>query len=139
MIRMCRRTARVILCMSDGEARNRVLERLAVTGFLRLELTSDLQEMQGLLAPKGAVPPVALLLVDLALAGAGDAEPLAAVRILERGLDALGPLPVVMLCEWVDPTLFLALGPRSRILSYAPPTPHDERDWVACLDALAKI
>lgn len=139
LVRMRRRSARVILCMPEGEARNRVVERLAVTGFLRLELVSDLKDMKGLLASKGPMPPPALLLVDLVLAGAGDAEPLAAVRILEKGLGASGSLPLAMLCEWVDPTLFMALGPRMRILPYSPPTPHDERDWVACLDALAGI
>lgn len=138
LLRMCRRSARVILCMPESAARNGVLERLAVTGFLRIELASDLQVMKELLRPRGAVPQAALLLVDLALAGAGDAEPLAAVRILEKELGGLGSLSVAMLCEWVDPTLFMALGPRTRILPYSP-TPQDERDWVACLDALAGL
>lgn len=132
LVRMQRRTARGILCMPEGEARDRVLERLNVTGFLRVEIAPDLQALR-----QRWVPPVPLLLVDLALAGAGDAEPLAAVRILERELGDSGP--VAMLCEWVDPTLLLALGPRTHILPYAPTTPQDEREWVACLDALIGI
>lgn len=139
LVRMRRRSARVILCMPEGEACNHVLERLAATGFQRVELARDLQALKELLPSKGAIPSAALLLADLALAGAGDAEPLAAVRILERSLGASGTLPLAMLCEWVDPTLFLALGPRTRILPYSPPTPQDERDWVACLDALTGI
>jgi|GEM_PF-359205 len=139
LVRMCRRSSRAILCMPEGEVRRSVLERLGGTGFTRIELASDLQALKGLLSPRGALPPVALLLVDLTMASVGDAEPLAAVRILERDLGASGSLPVVMLCEWVDPTLFLVMGPRTRILPYAPLTPHDEQDWVACLDAVAEI
>ncbi len=136
LLRMRRRSARGILCMPEGEARDQVLERLTNTGYLRMELASDLRMLKGLLAPKGAVPPAALLLVDLGLAGAGDAEPLAAVRILERDLGGSGTRPLVMLCEWVDPTLFMALGPGTHILPYSPGTPRDEQAWVACLDAL---
>ena len=137
LVRMQRRTARGILCMPEGEARDRVLERLNVTGFLRMEIASDLRALKTLASPRGSVPAPALLMVDLALAGAGDAEPLAAVRILERELGDSGS--VAMLCEWVDPTLFLALGPRTRILPYVPATPRDEQEWVACLDGLAGI
>jgi hypothetical protein len=137
MLRMRRRSARVMVCMPPGEARDRVVERLGVSGFLRVERVSDLAAMKEGLAPSGATPPLALLLVDLALAGAGDVEPLAAVRSLERELEAFGDLPAVMLCEWVDPTLFLALGSQIRILPHLPATPQDERDWIACLDGMA--
>lgn len=134
--RMRRRSARVLLVMPDGEARSLVLERLALTGFQRVEVIPNLPGLKASLASKGGLAPVALLLVDLALAGAGDVEPLAAVRILEQGLAVHGTLPLAILCEGVDPTLFLALGPRSRILPYRPLTPPDERGWVACLDGL---
>ena len=136
LLRMRRRTAKGILCMPAGEARDGVVSRLTATGFLRIELVSDLKALKGLMVPRGAAPVAALLLVDLAMAGAGDAEPLAAVRMLERDLEASVERPVIMLCEWVDPTLFLALGPRTRILPYSPLTPQEEREWVECLDAL---
>ena len=62
----------------------------------------------------------------------GDAEPLAAVRIIERQLADLDRLGTVILCEEVDPTLLLGQETRTRFLAY----PDAGEAWPATLDAL---
>lgn len=139
LLRMQRRGARVVLCMAESEAQQRVQAHLEGNGYRRLEMVTDLEALKALLTPRSPVPPPALVLVDLALAGSGDAEPLAALRQLERILGAPGQVPVAMLCELVDPTLLLASLSSTRILPYAPSTPLEAREWARTLDALAGI
>ncbi len=139
LARMQRRGARVVLCMAEGEARQRVQAHLEGNGYRRLETVPGLEALKVLLSPHPPVPPPALVLVDLALAGSGDAEPLAALRQIERILGAPGQVPVAMLCELVDPTLLLASLSSTRILPYVPATPPEAREWSRALDALAGI
>lgn len=139
LARMQRRGARVVLCMAEGEARQRVQGHLEGNGYRRLETVPGLEALRVLLSPHPPVPPPALVLVDLALAGSGDAEPLAALRQIERILGTPGQVPVAMLCELVDPTLLLASISSTRILPYVPVTPLEAREWGRTLDALAGI
>jgi len=139
LARMQRRGARVALCMAEGEARQRVQAHLEGNGYRRLEMVAGLEALKALLSPHSPVPPPALVLVDLALAGSGDAEPLAALRQIERILGTPGQVPVAMLCELVDPTLLLASLSSTRILPYVPVTPLEAREWSRTLDALAGI
>ncbi len=139
LVRMRRRGARVVLCMGEGEARQRVQAHLEGNGYRRLETVSGLEALKALLSPHPPVPPPALVLVDLALAGSGDAEPLAALRQIERILGALPHVPVAMLCELVDPTLLLASLSSTRILPYVPGTSLEAMEWGGTLDALAGI
>ena len=73
------------------------------------------------------------MLADLALARSGDAEPLAAARIIENQMAELGAPPTIILCEEVDPTLLLAQEGNTRFLSY--PSAGAER-WVETLDGM---
>ncbi len=139
LARMQRRGARVVLCMAEGETRQRVQGHLEGNGYRRLETVPGLEALKALLNPQPPIPPPALVLVDLALAGSGDAEPLAALRQIERLLGAPGQIPVAMLCELVDPTLLLASLSSTRILPYVPVTPQEVREWGRTLDALAGI
>ena len=70
---------------------------------------------------------------DLALARSGDAEPLAAARILEHQIAELGGPPTAILCEEVDPTLLLAKETLTRFLPY--PSGKGDR-WIENLDAM---
>jgi hypothetical protein len=140
--RLRRRTARLVLAMAAGPVRQALLERLRNEGYHRLEVVGQLAEAGPLCDPgqRRALP--ALLLADLRLAGGGDHEPLAAVRMLEGQLAELGAtveagLPggvqTVILCEEVDPTLVLAQRHGIRFLAY--PGPRDA-NWAEALDAL---
>jgi hypothetical protein len=133
MLRLQRRTARVVLVMADGPLRPGILELLRQQGYHRQEAVADLEQLRPLFAPgqRRAMP--ALVLADLALARSGDTEPLAAVRVIERQLAELGGPPTVILCEEVDPTLLLAQESRTRFLPY--PAGDGDR-WVATLDGL---
>jgi len=139
LARMQRRGVRVVLCMAEGEARQRVQGHLEGNGYRRLETVPGLEALKALLSPHPPVPPPALVLVDLALAGSGDAEPLAALRQIERILGTSGQVPVAMLCELVDPTLLLASLSSTRILPYVPATPMEAREWGKTLDTLVGI
>jgi len=131
-LRLQRRSTRTVLVMADGPLRQGILERLREQGYHRLEAVPDLDALAPLFAPgqRRALP--GLVLADLALARSGDAEPLAAVRIIERRVSELGGPPTVILCEEVDPTLLLALESRTRFLPY----PAGGERWVATLDAM---
>jgi hypothetical protein len=132
----------LVLAMAAGPVRQALLERLRNEGYHRLEVVGQLAEAGPLCDPgqRRALP--ALLLADLRLAGGGDHEPLAAVRMLEGQLAELGAtveagLPggvqTVILCEEVDPTLVLAQRHGIRFLAY--PGPRDA-NWAEALDAL---
>lgn len=131
--RLRRRTARVVLVMAEGPVRDTIETLLRDQGYGRLETVADLEQLPPRCDPgqRRALP--ALVLADLALARSGDAEPLAAARLIEGRLAALGDQPAAILCEEVDPTLLLAPEARTRFLPYPA---GDSGAWVAALDAL---
>jgi len=133
LLRLRRRAARVVLVMADGPVRAGIQDLLRQHGYHRLESAERMDQLPALFDPgqRRAVP--ALILADLALARSGDAEPLAAARILERRIAELGGPATAILCEEVDPTLLLAQETRTRFLPY--PAAHGDR-WVETLDAM---
>jgi len=137
LARLQRRSARVLLCMPEGDMRDKVQAHLADQGVARLECLPGIAELRPLLQAKGGQPAAAWVLLDLNLAGGGDVEPLAAMRTLERELGELGGLALVMLCERVDPTLFLALDTNIRVLPYLPADAEEEMAWSQALETLS--
>lgn len=133
LLRLRRRTARVVLVMAEGPVRQGIQDLLRQHGYHRQETVEHMGLLRPLCEPgqRRALPD--LILADLALARSGDAEPLAAVRILESQMAELGGLATVILCEEVDPTLLLAQETRTRFLPY--PAGRGER-WVETLDGL---
>jgi len=133
MLRLQRRATRVVLVMAETPLRAELAGRLRQQGYHRLELVPSLEALQALGGADGTGRrPSPLVLADLALARSGDAEPLAAVRIIERQLAKLACLGTVILCEEVDPTLLLGQETRTRFLAY----PDAGETWPATLDAL---
>jgi hypothetical protein len=133
LLRLRRRTARVVLVMADGPVRAGIQDLLRQHGYHRLETIGHMGLLPPLCDPgqRQALP--ALILADLALARSGDAEPLAAARILERQIAELGGPATAILCEEVDPTLLLAKETPTRFLPYPP----DQGDrWVETLDGM---
>jgi hypothetical protein len=131
-----RRTARVVLVMGPGDVQDWVVLLLRRHGYHRLEVLPDLADLGVLCARLPQEAPPALLLADLAVAQAGDSEPLAAVRLIEREVKAVGAIPTVILSDAVDPTVFLAQDTWTRFLSL---DAIQEAQWIATLDALLKI
>ena len=133
LLRLRRRTVRVVLVMADGAVRQGILEVLRRHGYHRIEAVADLGQLRPLCEPgqHGARP--GLVLADLALARSGDAEPLAAARIIENQMAELGAPPTAILCEEVDPTLLLAQESSTRFLPY--PSGEAER-WIETLDGM---
>jgi hypothetical protein len=133
LLRLQRRTARIVLAMAEGPVRRTIQDLLRTHGYHRLATVDDLTQAKLLCEPgqRRALP--CMILADLALARSGDAEPLAAVRIIENQLTELGGLPTAILCEEVDPTLLLVQGGATGFLPY--PSGSGER-WVAALDAM---
>jgi hypothetical protein len=133
LLRLQRRVARVVLVMAEGPVRQGIQAQLRRSGYHRLETVATLEQLRPLCDPgqRRALP--ALILADLALARSGDAEPLAAVRIIERQMAELGGPATVILCEEVDPTLLLAQEARTRFLPYPAAV---GAPWVETLDAL---
>ena len=129
-----RRAARVVLVMAEGPVRRNLEDLLRDQGYRRLEAVADLDRLPPLCEPaqRRALP--ALVLVDLAMARSGDAEPLAAARTIEARLSQLGGRPTAILCEEVDPTLLLA--PAETGTRFLPYPAGDPGHWVAALDAL---
>jgi hypothetical protein len=132
LLRLRRRTVRVVLVMADGPVREGILELLRRQGYHRVEAVAHMGLLGPLCEPgQGALP--GLVLADLALARSGDAEPLAAARILENQLAELGGPPTAILCEEVDPTLLLAKEGLTRFLAY----PSGQAGhWVETLDGM---
>ncbi|MDR3671822.1 MAG: PilZ domain-containing protein [Holophaga sp.] len=133
LLRLRRRAARVVLVMADGPVRAGIQDRLRQHGYHRTETIEHMGLLRPLCEPgqRQALP--AMVLADLALARTGDAEPLAAARILENQMLELGGLATIILCEEVDPTLLLAQGARTRFLPY--PDERGDR-WVETLDGM---
>ena len=131
VLRLQRRTARVLLLMADSPVRQAILALLRGHGYHRLEILEDLAQVKAFCQADSRRGLPSFFLVDLALAHVADAEPLAAVRIIEHQLAEVGELPVVILCEDVDPTLLLAQADSTRFLPYAL---ADEDRWIGTLD-----
>jgi hypothetical protein len=133
VLRLQRRTCAVVLVMADTPLRATVAELLRRSGYHRLELLEDLAQVGPFCQAetRGGLPH--LVVADLALAHTGDAEPLAAVRVIERELAQAGDFPAVILCESVDPTLLLAQAEGTRCLPY---DFTDEDRWIGTLDGL---
>lgn len=113
-----RRSSQVALVMPAGAPRAALETRLHESGFHRLLLADDLAALTAQVAfdPRRHAPRACV--VDLAVAHAGDAEPLEAVRSIEGVIGAaMGAVPVVILCDAVDPTLLLAQADNTRFLS----------------------
>lgn len=135
LLRLQRRTTPLALAMASGGIRNALLDRLGDLGYLRIEQFQTLGELKTALT-EGAKP--SLLLVDLALAGVGDEEPIAAMRRLEAELESSEGIPLALLCDLVDPTLLLGAGGRTRLLAYEPDK-GDEGPWEELIDGLAGL
>ncbi|MGA2082243.1 MAG: hypothetical protein ABSH53_16775 [Holophaga sp.] len=133
LLRLQRRSARVVLVMAEGPVRAGVQETLRRHGYHRQEAVADLARLAPLCDPFQRRAPPALVLADLAMARSGDAEPLAAVRIIESRMAELGNPRTVVLCGEVDPTLSLVQGPRTRFLPYPD---GDGSRWVETLDGM---
>ena len=131
--RLQRRTALVLLVMADSPLRQTVAARLGQHDYHRLELLETLPQVLPFCQLDGLATMPHLVIADLALTHTGDAEPLAAVRIIEHLLAAMGSFPAAILCETVDPTLLLAQADTTQCLPYQP---EDEDRWIAALDGL---
>ncbi len=114
--RLRRRTALVALVKAPGPARDSLEARLREAGFLRLQVAGTLEELAAALADEPRRRAPRLYLVDLATAHTGDAEPLEAVRAIERGVSGGAGAPTVILCDDVDPTLLLSQAAQTRYL-----------------------
>lgn len=126
-----RKTARLVLIGAGGPLVSRCLEGLWQCGYHRVDIVKDCSEALGLWQGAARLQP-RLVLVDLSMAQVGDQEPLAAVRHLEREMAILGDVPSAILCEDIDPTMFLSQESGTRFL----PCGRDEELWVPILDGL---
>ena len=118
LARLRRRTSGVALVMTAGAPRAALEARLRECGFLRLQVAETMDQLAALVEgePRRHLP--RLVMVDLGVAHAGDAEPLEAVRSIEHRVAGIGAIPTVILCEAVDPTLLLSQAERTRFLGH---------------------
>lgn len=65
--------------------------------------------------------------MDVALGGGRDEA--AAVRLLERQLQAFGDIPLVVLAEQVEDAALMNLGPRTRLLSLGGGGEDEQAAW----------
>lgn len=126
-----RKTARLVLIAANDALMSRCQQGLWRCGYHRLEIVRDCDEARTLWQDS-ARPKPCLVLMDLSMAQVGDQEPLAAVRYLEKEMAALGNVPTAILCEDIDPTLFLGQASGTRFL----PCGLDEDQWIPILDNL---
>lgn len=122
--RLVRRATRLALAVSTPEFQERLSGALRAQGFHRLEVLPNLSEAGALW--RAATPPAALL-VDVALGGGRDEA--AAVRLLERQLQAFGDIPLVVLAEQVEDAALMNLGPRTRLLSLGGGGEDEQAAW----------
>ncbi|WP_306601602.1 PilZ domain-containing protein [Geothrix sp. 21YS21S-2] len=115
--RLRRRTSTVGLVMPEGPQRDALELRLREAGFLRLQVAGSMAQLAALAAGEPRRHAPRLCIVDLAVAHAGDAEPLEAVRSIEAEVAGLGSIPTAILCDAVDPTLLLAQADLTRFVS----------------------
>ena len=126
-----RKTARLCLVAGGGELVERFQSALWNHGYHRLDVFTELSALVTAQDPGSASAAYDLLLMDLGLAQVGDAEPLAAVRHLERETEPLGGRTLVILCENVDPIMFLGQSEGTRFL---PMASEGEEKWIESLD-----
>ena len=112
--RLRRRTAQLALVMPPGALRDTLEGLLRAKGFHRLHVTATLDELLAVVNGDPRRHPPRLAIVDLAVAHTGDAEPLEAVRSIERGMACIGAIPTVIICDAVDPTLLLSQAEHTR-------------------------
>ena len=127
-----RKSTRLCLFAGRSEAAERFQKVLWASGYHRLEVFEDLAELPSSQDRMSIATQSDLLLIDLGLAQIGDAEPLAAVRHLERQTESLSGKTLVILCENVDPIMFLGQSENTRFLSLGN---EDEAQWIDTLDA----
>jgi len=116
--RLRRRCAHLALVMPAGAPRDVLEAQLRARGFHRLHLSETLDELLARVEAEPRRHPPRLAIVDLAVAHAGDAEPLEAVRSIEAGVLGIGSIPTIILCEAVDPTLLLSQAEHTRFLGH---------------------
>jgi len=126
-----RRTACVALVMPAGPQRQTMETQLREAGFHRLHLAETMEQLAVLVEDEPRRHPPRLCIVDLAVAHAGDAEPLEAVRSIEKRVADIGSIPTIILCEAVDPTLLLSQADLTRFQA-----PGLTPEAIATLDAL---
>jgi CheY-like chemotaxis protein len=129
-----RKAARLMLVGADDALLSRFQQGLWRCGYHRLELARTWEEALARWEDSTLLKP-RLVLLDLAMAQAGDQEPLAAVRQLEKEMAAMPDLPMAILCEDIDPTMFLGHTSETRFLACG----QDDDQWVPALDTLLGI
>ena len=127
-----RKTARLVLIAADAALMSRCQHGLWRCGYHHLEIVRTFEDARTLWQDSVRAPKPHLVLLDLSLAQVGDQEPLAAVRYLEREMATLGEMPTAILCEDIDPTMFLGQASGTRFL----PCGQEEDRWVSILDDL---
>jgi hypothetical protein len=129
LLQLRRKSTRLLLVSQPGPLLERFRQGLWRSGYHRLEIVGSCDEARVLLQSR---PQRRLLLLDLSMAQKGDQEPLAAVRQLERELVTLGEIPAAILCEDLDPTMFLGETSGTRFLAIG----QEEAPWLHGLDEL---
>jgi len=127
-----RKCARLCLFAGGSGLAKRFQDVLWEHGYHLLEVYENLAELATSQEQRTIAIQSDLLLVDLDLAQIGDAEPLAAVRQLERQSEPLGGKTLVILCADLDPIMFLGQSENTRFL---PLGNEDEGQWIETLDA----
>lgn len=130
-----RRMKRILLVAQNPDLVRRFRMVVQLGGYVRLEVVEGLKACCETLLSEDSKR-VGLVIVDLALADIGDAEPLAGVRLIEQHLNAFPDTPRAVLCEAVDPTLLLSQSSNTRFLSHG-----DAADqlWIETLDHFLDI
>jgi len=129
-----RKTARLCLFSEPNELLDKFKEALWHHGYHRVEVFESLASLAE--DPKHPGHRADLLLLDLGLAQVGDAEPLAAVRQLEHETEFLKGKTRVILCDSVDPIMFLGQAAETRFLPLAH---EDAQRWIEALDGFLGI
>jgi hypothetical protein len=120
-----RKAVQLVLVGPDDGLRARCREGLWRAGYHRLAVAEDPGEAC-LHWQSGPAP--RLVLLTLSVRG----EPLAALRFLERESAVLGDVPLAVVCEALDPTLFLGGASAMRFVVCQP----DDEAWIGVLDEL---
>jgi hypothetical protein len=128
---LCRKTARLVMIGAEDALMSRCQQSLWRSGYHRLEVAKDFEAARKLCQDSPRAKPN-LVLINIAMAQIGDQEPLAAVLLLEKELAVLGDVPTAILCEDIDPTMFLGQTSRTRFLSCG----REEDQWLPALDDL---
>jgi CheY-like chemotaxis protein len=134
VLRLDRRTARLLLVASEEAGRAAILQRLQAAGFWRVEVTADLFKAYEQFK-QGGEAPFRILLVDLEPNRKDGLEPVAAVRHLESLLRSFGDLAVAFITQIQDP--MLELVDKTGLGALALEDPDPDR-WGRVLDRLLK-